>query len=108
MSCSSPDQLLKCELVSEYAGDRLLSKPFAMNVSWKVYSGVAGQKRYPSLGSGELSAVCMAVRGIMSGLDPKSPRELAGDPSRMMVPSGFLFLRGLPSLLMLAVETHSS
>jgi hypothetical protein len=34
----------------------------------------------------------------MSGLGAIGPQELAGDTSRMMDPSGFLFLRGLPSL----------
>lgn len=39
-----------------------------------------------------------AIRGAISGLDPKGPHELALEMSRMMLPSGFLFLRGLPNL----------
>lgn len=34
----------------------------------------------------------------MSDLGPSGPQELAGDTSRMILPSGFLFLRGFPNL----------
>lgn len=50
-------------------------------------------------GSGELSTVYEASRGAISGLAPKGPQELALEISRTMLPSGFLFLRGLPNLL---------
>lgn len=40
----------------------------------------------------------LVVRGIMSERWFKFKFEFAGDTSRIMVPSGFLFLRGLPSL----------
>lgn len=39
-----------------------------------------------------------ASRGAISGLDPNGPHELALEMSRTMLPSGFLFLRGLPNL----------
>lgn len=46
------------------------------------------------------------MRGILSGRWFKfnGPHELAGDTSRMMVPSGFLFLRGLPNLHSVSLE----
>jgi hypothetical protein len=35
----------------------------------------------------------------MFGLGAIGPQELAGETSRMIVPSGFRFFRGLPSLV---------
>jgi len=58
---------------------------------------------YGSLGSGELLVVEAAVRGIMSGLmsglEPIREIIPAGEASRWIVPSAFLGLRGLPSLV---------
>lgn len=73
------------------------SKAF-VNESWNWKPGAVGQRYNESTGSGELSVVYEAIRGAISGLDPNGPHELDLRMSRTMLPSGFLFLRGLPSL----------